>query len=88
MAINRIDGAGDGLDVAITNGDLQALRQIFEEWGFKDEESVLRYALAVMTKVTNSNKALFYENEQGEKIGLFPAESVKKQAVPSDTDGT
>ena len=78
MAISRTRSEPDAVDMTITNGDLQALRQIYESWGFKDEESVLRYALAVMTKA--ENQVLYYVNADGEKIGLQPSDAVKRPA--------
>ncbi len=79
MAIQKDRSDADAVQVTINNGDLQALRQIYERWGFKDEESVLRYALAVMTKA--ENQILYYVNGEGEKIGLQPSDAVKREAA-------
>lgn len=82
MAIVRVGEPGDNqLALEINNGDLKALRDIYSEWGFKDEESVLRFALAVLSKTTN--KTIYYVDEKGEKVGLQPSDSVLKQTVES-----
>ena len=73
----------NGLDLEINNGDLKVLREIYEQWGFKDEESVLRFALAVLSKTRN--QVLYYENEQGEKVGIQPSDAVKKPKVESSS---
>lgn len=60
----------------IDNGDLEALRQIEKDWKFTDESSVLRFALAVLTKA--QDKAV-YVDENGKKVALSPADSLLKQ---------
>jgi hypothetical protein len=85
MAISKIKSEDESVDLTINNGDLLALRQIYKDWGFKDEESVLRYALAVLTKATNCT--LYYLDDLGEKVGLQPSDAVKKPADQSAPTG-
>jgi hypothetical protein len=86
MAILRSGEPTDNeLDLVVNNGDLRALRAIREAWGFKDEESVLRFALAVLSK-TNQH-VLYYQNEQGEKVGVQPADAVRQPKVESEPLG-
>lgn len=50
----REDGNGvKKQDVTVSNGDLEALNRIVEQWGFKDQTSALRFALAILVE---SNK--------------------------------
>jgi len=76
MSIVRDESTEEALNLSIKNGDLVALREITKTWNFKDEESVLRYALAVMTIA--KSKKLFIENYYGEKIELEPTDLIKK----------
>lgn len=38
-----------GQTIDIYNGDWAALKEITTKWNFRDEESALRYALAILT---------------------------------------
>lgn len=44
----QIEGT-QGQVVKIYNGDWEALKEITEKWGLKDETSALRFALAILT---------------------------------------
>jgi len=68
MAIERIEDTEKGLDIIITNGDRRALAKIKEEWKFKNEESALRFAIAVLVQSTRDS--LGFKNEEG-NISLF-----------------
>jgi hypothetical protein len=60
----------------INNGDLKALQEIAREWGFRDEVSVLRFALAVLKQAPTHS--VYVENEEGEKVGLQPADHLRQ----------
>ena len=82
MAILRsAEPTENELDLVVNNGDLRALRAIRERWGFKDEESVLRFALAVLSKT--KQQVLYYQNEEGEKVGVEPSDSIREPKVES-----
>lgn len=83
MAIKKIssDDQQGTRTVEISNGDLVALNKIIDEWDFKDIESALRYAVAVLSIA--KDKKLFYEKEDGEKVTIEPADSLKREK----TDG-
>lgn len=79
MAITRTPTNPDETDVlrlAINNGDLKALGEIVEKWGFRDEESALRFALAILS-VTQKG-TLIQEKPDGASIALKPTESLLK----------
>jgi hypothetical protein len=80
MAIKKIsdDIAQGAIDVQINNGDLQALTKITDEWDFKDIESALRYAVAVLSIA--KDRKLFYETDEGDKRVIEPADSLKKDS--------
>ena len=87
MAITRNESDNSStLTLVITNGDLEALKNICTTWEIINEESVLRYAIAVMTKVTKS-KTLYIEDDQGEKIGFWPSDSIRTSGVKNVDNG-
>lgn len=76
------DNVNGSRTVEINNGDLKALADIINRWEFKDVESALRYAIAVLTIA--QDKKLFYEKDDGEKVTIEPADSLKRE----QPDGT
>ena len=58
MAIDKVQETADKLSIDINNGDLKALAEIKEKWKFKDKESALRFALAVLTLSGNGNLSI------------------------------
>jgi len=60
----------------VDNGDLQALDQITKKWKFKDEESALRFALALMKQ--NEGNTIYITRPDGAKIGLQPSDELLK----------
>ncbi len=74
MAIKRIAGTetkDDALNLAINNGDLDALQTAMNKFGFRDEESVLRYVLAVLSK--SATRSLSIIDQDGARVSLNPS---------------
>lgn len=65
------------LPLLFNNGDLLALKTAVEKLGFKDEESLLRYALAVISK--SATRTLTVIDQDGKSIALNPSESLLAQ---------
>jgi hypothetical protein len=74
MAISRKgkeyknDNNAPALDLSIANGDLNALKAVVKKWRFKNEESALRFAIAILTKsekgvLSISGEAVFPTNQ-------------------------
>ncbi len=59
------------LVLSVTNGDLEALRNAMNRLGFLDEESVLRYALAVLSK--SATRSLTITDKDGARVNLNPS---------------
>lgn len=74
MAIKKLTETEEALNIEINNGDLGALNEIIINWGFKDKESALRFAIAVL-KVTKPGK-LSQETPDGNKSLLIPTENL------------
>jgi hypothetical protein len=88
MAITRKpeEPAEEGsLPLIFSNGDLTVLKEAVERLGFKDEESLLRYVLAVIAM--SATRTLTVIDKDGKSVPLNPSESVLKprpaQPVPS-----
>lgn len=58
----------------INNGDLEALGTIREKWAFKDEESVLRFALAVLIQAEDN--AVSVKTKDGKSTSLRPSDNL------------
>ena len=68
------------LSLTINNGDFEALRDSVARLGFKDEESILRFMLAILTK--SATRSITVTDQNGSKIPLTPSESLLKQTNP------
>lgn len=75
MAMNRTTASNDEhLDLVINNGDFQTLRETTERLGFRDEESMLRFMLAVMSK--SAVRSLTITDQNGSNVTLSPSDSL------------
>jgi hypothetical protein len=83
MAISRRPSSNPGneLIVSINNGDIEALRDAMNRFGFKDEESVLRFTLAVLSK--SATRSLTITGLDGSRISLNPSTDLLKVAQPA-----
>jgi hypothetical protein len=69
------------LILAVNNGDLEALRDAMRRFGFRDEESVLRFALAVLSK--SATRSLTITGLDGARISLNPSTDLLKPPEPA-----
>ena len=79
MAIVRTDSTpkeGE-LPLVFNNGDLAALRKAVDRLGFRDEESLLRYALAVISK--SATRTLTVIDHDGKSVPLNPSDALLRQ---------
>ena len=84
MAIRRHTATvlnNEELDLIVNNGDLEALRQTTERLGFKDEESALRFMLAVLSKA--ATRVLTVTDQNGAKISLNPGPDLLRPQTQS-----
>ena len=65
------------LILAVNNGDLEALQDAVKRFGFRDEESVLRFALAVLSK--SATRSLTITGIDGVRATLNPSQDLLKQ---------
>lgn len=78
--IRKITEEAEGeLPLVFNNGDLVALQSAVERLGFKNEESLLRYALAVMSK--SATRTLTVIDQDGKSIPLNPSEALLAQSA-------
>jgi len=67
----------DELAIIFSNGDLAALRQNVERLGFQNEESMIRFALAVLAQ--SATRSLTITDKNGVKVSLNPNASLLKK---------
>jgi hypothetical protein len=61
--------------LSVDNGDLQALKEAIDKFGFIDEQAALRYALFALLK---AEKNVLYVDEGDKKVIITPsAQSLK-----------
>lgn len=68
------------LNLVINNGDYVALQETVKRLGFKDEESMLRFALAVLSR--SATRSISITDQNGAKISLNPNEGLLEPKEP------
>lgn len=72
MAITRLSTSNnEHLDLSFDNGDIAALRDVVSRLGFADEERLVRYLLAVISK--SAIRSLTITDQNGIKVNLNPS---------------
>lgn len=76
MAIKRTPEQSEAgsLKLIFDNGDLQVLNLVKEKWSFRDDESALRFALAILLKA--ENKSISIKDESGGDISVKPSDEL------------
>lgn len=78
MAFRRItkieEKSPDGILFDVNNGDLTAIRNAVNRLNFKDEESMFRFMLAVISK--SATRSLIITDQNGIKVPLTPSEGL------------
>lgn len=78
MAIIRLpSSSGAQLDLSFNNGDFVAIQETAQRLGFVDEERMIRYLLAVISK--SATRSVTITDQNGAKINLSPADDLLKQ---------
>ena len=81
MAINyneKEEGKKKGI-LEIDNGDLEAFRSVMNQYGFVNEEALLRYALVALLQ-SSDNK--LYIRQDGNVVAMKISEQLIKKSEP------
>lgn len=71
------------LDLVINNGDYQTLRETSDRLGFLNEESMLRFLLAVISR--SATRSITVTDQNGAKLPLTPSDGLLRQpAAPTE----
>lgn len=68
----------------VSNGDLKALQDVKDKWGFKDEASALRFALAVIAQ--SEEHLVYIATKDGGKVPLTPGDNYLEKKEPIKPD--
>ena len=68
------------LSLTINNGDFEALRDTATRLGFVNEESMLRFMLAVVSK--SATRSITITDPNGQKISLTPSVDLLRPITP------
>lgn len=84
MAITRSENSQENaLELVFNNGDLEALDNAVKRLGFKDQVSLLRYALAVLSQ--SATRTLTVIDTTGKSVPLNPSDSLLAHKVATET---
>lgn len=87
MAINYDETTGADSKpkgtIGIDNGDLEALKQVMEQYGFVNQEALLRYALVALLNAPDNK--LYVKKEDGNILAMKVAESLIKKPSPPNS---
>lgn len=72
------------LPLVFNNGDFTALKDAVERLGFKDEESLLRFALAVFAK--SATRSFTVVDQNNKPVSLTPSPSLLKETAAHPTN--
>lgn len=61
--------------IELNNGDLRVLNEIVDSWNFKNKQSALRFALAIL-KITNPGE--LYQSKEGKMCSLLPTDQISR----------
>jgi len=78
MAINRSTDTGAELTLVINNGDLEALKTTSTRLGFLNEESMIRFMLAALSK--SATRSVVITDSNGARVALNPSADLLRPA--------
>lgn len=79
MAITKkLESTATSLSLIMDNGDLRALVEVIEKFGFVDEQAALRFALL------KAEKNVIYVDQGDKKVVLSPSSSILKTPQPDE----
>ncbi len=74
------------LNIIMNNGDLGGLDRAMKKWNFKDEESLLKFSIAVLLSAKDGS--LYTRMDDGKKQTLSPVENLLKTPEDSTNEAT
>jgi hypothetical protein len=76
MAVKKETESEDEAKFIITNGDLDALNKIKDQYNLKDGSDVIIFAVGLLSQ--SGGKAVAVERDDGSTVRLLPADELKK----------
>lgn len=70
MIVKNVNSTDTKINLEIDNGDLQALKESIEKFGFIDEQAALRFALFALLKAENNK---LYVDEGEKRVIITPS---------------
>jgi hypothetical protein len=78
MAVNRAADTATELALTFNNGDLEALRTTATRLGFANEESMIRFMLAALSK--SATRSIIITDSNGARVALNPSADLLRPA--------
>lgn len=76
MAVRKDNETPEEAKFTIVNGDLKALNRIKEQYGLKDGDDVIVFALGLLSQA--QGRPITITNSDGTTISLLPSDDLKK----------
>lgn len=85
VAYDNSDPKKPKTKIDVDNGDREALNDAISKWKFKDEASMLRFAIAVLREA--KDKSVIVTGQNGLPVTFAPAEKLLNTADSEGDDG-
>lgn len=76
MAVRKVKDDAQESQFVITNGDLNALKKVTDQYNLKDSSDVITYALGILSQ--SNGRPVEIEREDGTKLKLLPSDEIRK----------
>lgn len=80
---NIIENGKESASISIDNGDLQALKDVMEQYQFVNQEALLRYALV---SLLNSTDNKLYVRNNGNIVAMKISDSLIKKETSQEVE--
>ena len=77
MSVKKIVDNADKITLEFDNGDKLKLQEIMDSWNFKDEESLLRFAMVVFSSSVDKRTLAYISKDGLQKVQ--PVDDLMKQ---------
>lgn len=62
MAVKKISDKDGKLILEFENGDREKFQTLLHDWNFKDEQSILRFMMAILGKSVDNTVGIYTQN--------------------------
>lgn len=86
MAVRKTSEDNGEAQFTVNNGDLEALNRIKDQYNLRDSDSVITFAIGVLSQ--SNGRSITIQKEDGSTVKLLPSDQLQRQADGEDTTST